>query len=62
MGPGDRGTLNAKVTGVYLESVGATEDAEQGTRWIGQWRARGHTPVTVARCVWTQGSGGPQYG
>lgn len=45
MGLGDRGALNTKVTGVYLESVGATEDAEQGTRWIGQWRGHGHTPV-----------------
>ena len=46
MWSGDRRASNAKVTGIYLKSMGATEDAEQG-RWSGeqgQRRAHGHSP------------------
>lgn len=46
VGSGDEGALNTKVNEDFiLESVGATEDAEQGeTRWPGQWDDHSHSP------------------
>ena len=48
MWPGDRGAVITQVNDNFIpESVGATEDAEQGASscWTGQWGDHGHSPV-----------------